>query len=352
MVDVSETPAHCTFSTRFAKFSKLCVTIRFSRMKSPFQTQRMTLNARSPVPQGSILISRTAPRSLLAVVLCGCAVACTEADLREGDSAACADGLDNDGDGLIDCKDGDCGQPCNDVREHCADGRDNDQNGAVDCDDKQCEKDAACVEPCVYGSEFDCPRGTKCIATQSGVVCVPHGSAVDTCVLAPDHDECLPGRQCDGTRCQEQCRFDEECRAGTPCLDQSLAGSAGYCGRRCLTQQDCETGETCATHSAINGDFRSPRRVLKSCTRPEKITAAGERKVGQSCTVSTSFALCQPELSCIHDTQVYKYYCMPTCVSIEGGPWSECPAGGECIEVMYDVRFRTNDWRIGLCYAK
>jgi hypothetical protein len=64
--------------------------------------------------------------------------------------SSCDDGLDEDGDGLIDCADPDCDGAC---PETCSDKRDNDKNGATDCADRPCWSDPACVEP-------DCGDGT------------------------------------------------------------------------------------------------------------------------------------------------------------------------------------------------
>jgi len=50
----------------------------------------------------------------------------------EGD---CADGLDDDGDGLIDCEDADCAAVC---LEDCGDGTDDDSDGYIDCEDDDC----------------------------------------------------------------------------------------------------------------------------------------------------------------------------------------------------------------------
>jgi hypothetical protein len=54
----------------------------------------------------------------------------------------CADGLDDDGDGLIDCEDPDCQSSwaCDAAEREsdCADGDDNDGDGAVDCADTDC----------------------------------------------------------------------------------------------------------------------------------------------------------------------------------------------------------------------
>ena len=75
----------------------------------------------------------------------------------------CADGVDNDGDGLADCDDPDCaadpecqapnleGQPFLIEQpvlvENCSDGIDNDGDGKIDCKDKKdCKQDPACAK--------------------------------------------------------------------------------------------------------------------------------------------------------------------------------------------------------------
>lgn len=63
----------------------------------------------------------------------------------------CWDGIDNDGDGLVDCDDGDCVDECGAEREYdCFNGRDDDHDGLVDCDDPDCAYEMEC-----YG-ERDC----------------------------------------------------------------------------------------------------------------------------------------------------------------------------------------------------
>jgi hypothetical protein len=49
----------------------------------------------------------------------------------------CTDGMDDDGDGLIDCYDDDC--PPSELCLGCDDGIDNDGDGAADCDDDDCD---------------------------------------------------------------------------------------------------------------------------------------------------------------------------------------------------------------------
>lgn len=61
----------------------------------------------------------------------------------ENTYALCHDGIDNDGDGKIDCADPDCAAYC--VAENCQDGIDNDLNGLIDCADPACATDASCT---------------------------------------------------------------------------------------------------------------------------------------------------------------------------------------------------------------
>jgi papain like protease len=70
----------------------------------------------------------------------------------------CYDGIDNDGDGKIDCADSDCfGDPaCPTDPEVCDDGIDNDHDGYIDCADSDCSTDPACqVEPEVCDDGID-----------------------------------------------------------------------------------------------------------------------------------------------------------------------------------------------------
>ncbi len=76
----------------------------------------------------------------------------------------CTDGLDNDGDGRVDCADEECaeaeacaavdvyGAPPMPVSENCTDGFDNDGDGRVDCDDEECATKGACVPNPLYGA--------------------------------------------------------------------------------------------------------------------------------------------------------------------------------------------------------
>ena len=58
----------------------------------------------------------------------------------------CTDGVDNDGDGYIDCEDAEClSDDACELVEDCTDSIDNDGDGLVDCDDPDCEESDDCV---------------------------------------------------------------------------------------------------------------------------------------------------------------------------------------------------------------
>ena len=61
----------------------------------------------------------------------------------------CANGVDDDYDGRVDCSDPDCGDDpaCQIPDEDCTNGLDDDQDGDADCDDADCAEVPACVPP-------------------------------------------------------------------------------------------------------------------------------------------------------------------------------------------------------------
>ncbi len=63
----------------------------------------------------------------------------------------CNDGIDNDGDGVIDCADGDCYNSNVCTMEICDNGIDDDGDGWIDCSDTECFNLSFCVEICDNG---------------------------------------------------------------------------------------------------------------------------------------------------------------------------------------------------------
>jgi hypothetical protein len=115
----------------------------------------------------------------------------------ETDAMSCFDGRDNDCDGFVDCSDFDCGRSgvcgCVPQREVCNDGVDNDCDLAVDCADMNCAGSPLCptcvptgteadVMSCADGRDNDCDGQTDCADTfcQAQPVCAPP-PVNDTC---------------------------------------------------------------------------------------------------------------------------------------------------------------------------
>ena len=63
----------------------------------------------------------------------------------------CDNGIDDDGDGLIDCDDPDCLNSNSCIVEICNNGIDDDGDGFVDCADAECQQITSCVEICDNG---------------------------------------------------------------------------------------------------------------------------------------------------------------------------------------------------------
>lgn len=99
----------------------------------------------------------------------------------------CNDGIDNDGDGAIDCADTDCigaigpgGITCEMPEVTCNDGGDNDGDGVTDCSDSDCSGTPACPENCTNGVDDDANTLVDC----ADPACQPFDTDGDTC------DEC------------------------------------------------------------------------------------------------------------------------------------------------------------------
>ncbi|MBI3179471.1 MAG: hypothetical protein HYZ27_07395, partial [Deltaproteobacteria bacterium] len=135
----------------------------------------------------------------------------------------CADQVDNDGDGLVDCDDADCansdacgcldpatGGPCTEL---CSDQLDNDGDGLVDCAD---------VYDCYNASNCACDPQTQC-CTQGDPGCTP-----------PPPE----------TACDDQ--LDNDGDGAIDCRDSDCT-DATVCGRSCCVTWDANQVQTCVT---------------------------------------------------------------------------------------------------------
>jgi hypothetical protein len=119
----------------------------------------------------------------------------------------CRDGVDNDGDGLVDCADSDCIDtpdctiPAYAVpfETECRDGVDNDGDGLVDCDDSDCADDCR-IFPIMPAPETDCRDGVD--NDGDGLVDCDDSDCTDDCRIFPimplGERDCADGVDDDG----------------------------------------------------------------------------------------------------------------------------------------------------------
>jgi cysteine-rich repeat protein len=113
----------------------------------------------------------------------------------------CANSLDDDRDGAIDCEDSGCNQVgsffvgcAEGPADSCTDGADNDLNGLTDCDDQGCINDSACPGVCGdsaigFGEACDGPSAASCSPDCQTVFGSEFVSAAD--VLGDQPDEAV-----------------------------------------------------------------------------------------------------------------------------------------------------------------
>ena len=119
-----------------------------------------------------------------------------------GADEICTGGVDEDGDGFIDCDDFDCENDpacAGEFEQNCTDGTDDDGDGFVDCDDWDCDDDPACEggsgdgEICDNGTDDDGDGFVDCddedCATDAGCVEDPGADPGDGADPGSDTDE-------------------------------------------------------------------------------------------------------------------------------------------------------------------
>lgn len=121
---------------------------------------------------------------------------CEDRNIDDGDGCSstcqneenCADSVDNDGDGKVDCADSECmdNPICPD--ENCGDGQDNDSDGAIDCMDDDCVEEPGCGPP--Y-----CEHGDRIVTLTTGMETVTGDTSA---AGAYDYDEGSCQRQLGG----------------------------------------------------------------------------------------------------------------------------------------------------------
>ncbi len=144
----------------------------------------------------------------------------------------CAGGVDDNGDGRIDCADPQCHfqPPCYELG--CSDGGDDDGDEGVDCADFDCLG----AVPCVGGSG------------EIGDPCTSHSDcATGKCYM--ERETGWPGGYCIQVSQIVTCT-DMECPAGTACEPIGFVSVVGpwVCARECTSQEPCREGYLCEDH--------------------------------------------------------------------------------------------------------
>ncbi len=183
----------------------------------------------------------------------------------------CANGIDDDNDGFVDCDDFDCnGDPaCPTATEFaCANGIDDDSDGFVDCADSDCAGDPACqptgvtcgeVVTCAQGcgADFNCAQ--TCVASGCATA---QQLAVDlmNCVFSNCLNECsdpasLTCQVCMGTSCSTEaaaCLADTCATAATEnCVNQADDDGDGLID---CADPDCAADPACQVTNLSCGD--------------------------------------------------------------------------------------------------
>ncbi|MBU1535023.1 hypothetical protein KKF84_06870 [Myxococcota bacterium] len=228
----------------------------------------------------------------------------------------CNDGLDNDGDGAIDCNDMDCDTyaGCNTTNNvnntnnvttetDCSNGVDDDGDGAIDCADSDCDNDIACAtNQCTLATIFYDSADT----CDDGFVCTMNDSYQAACV-----DDAITA----GGEFYAACGTNGECPMGSGCFND---GTSNLCMPFCSeTHTTCPTPGSCiygiqgTTEVNLCGIVTACEPFGTDCDTGEACYAsstgwgcapAGAGAVGSTCAAVND---CAPDLICLGDGTTY-----------------------------------------------
>lgn len=241
-------------------------------------------------------------------------VGCTQPELSPNVEKTCSDGVAPAE-----------GKPCEEGTSLCINGVDDDGDGRVDCAESACRLEPACAsvaKSCTLLSDEGCTKGQSCYpsTTQlSGQLCAapgmqPMGEACDVEADCAAHHHCL------GHRCTRLCGDQEGCPRESACVRQS--SGPGYCSLPCipaLGDAMCEPW-TCSTVESSNFPYYSlPALALCAPAR------SGTLQEGQVCydtaLPQATSHLCGAALLCIPEavSEAARGVCRATCALRDDG---------------------------------
>jgi hypothetical protein len=166
---------------------------------------------------------------------------CADADCAAACAEDCANQIDDDGDGDADCADADCATDpaCAPPGEDCANQIDDDGDGDVDCADIECVREPVCQGSGCNGSNCPCDVILQNCAMPAHR-CYPGG---------PDSadGQCYPtGGRAAGDACIEPpVNTPDSCDAGLLCIYEGETDPTGICRTICASSADCAGGDLC-----------------------------------------------------------------------------------------------------------
>ncbi|HEY8429527.1 MAG TPA: hypothetical protein VIL20_14175 [Sandaracinaceae bacterium] len=311
----------------------------------------------SPVPCGDGLCSEGVCFVRVDDARCGANEQC---DLRDGCvlrpdadagpgcppvETACADGIDDDCDGAIDCADPDCdGASCDDGSactegDTCSEGECT--GAAVECDDGNPCTDDTCDPStgCAHANNtVTCDDGNACTVNDTCNEGVCTGAALDCDDANPCTDDaCDPATGCTYTNNTNDCDNGfwcdgpDRCSGGT-CLAVGPSPCPAFCNESAMACEECRTDSDCG--SPTYGAWSACGGYSDTCdeTGTQSRSVMTPRCMAGMCTVVTT----TESRSCTRDTDG------TSCGTTTYGAWSSCGGFADaCDETGTQTRTRT-----------
>jgi hypothetical protein len=227
-------------------------------------------------------------------------------DTGISESEDCTNGVDDNGNGLVDCEDTDCDEATDCPEDACDDLNDDDGDGLIDCEDPDCADNGACKESsCEDGIDNDKDDTTDC----DDVDCAAASPCIDEdCFNAVDDDndglsdcddpECIDILECAPEDCSNHLDDDED--GLVDCLDPECAGNAD-CGESNCEDGNDEDGDgftDCADSECINNE---------SCVEDDCINGIDDDNDGLSDCADPD---CSIAVECVPESCVDYYLCL------------------------------------------
>jgi hypothetical protein len=288
--------------------------------------------------------------------------ACTTPRIHEDTPAACSNGVDDDGNGLVDCADPGCfpTEACERTAATCRDGIDNDANGLTDCEQPSCRDGGFCasfVSGCDAATQSGCPRGMACYPDSVDAAkntCWLPGAGGETSPCGDNpagNPDCGAGFFClTGDGCARLCAFDSDCPRSSVCLGDrrhTPKSPFGFCTVPCYPPTvPCLPGVTCVSLQRIGLPFEDEGWVHLCTTAVAgnpAFATPGTAARGADCDDAVSATtplsrICAPGLVCVPNPGSTAA-CHEVCLAESGAPGAGTCTSGQCVAVdPFDTR--------------